>query len=69
MGLGTVSLWPLDDTCRHRLGVGTGYVLGTCLGQLATLKFLLWLGSAAAFRVVGVRSRLLLQHRLGRCEF
>ena len=61
LGLGAVSLWPLESQSRLRLVVGAGHVLGPGVGELARMRRLLRLGAAAA--VGALRSGSGLPHR------
>ena len=65
VGLGSLSLWPLDLSLRDWLGLGSRHLLGSVLGQLALFFVILWLGSASSRRFFRRGARLLSSQRRG----
>lgn len=63
VGLGSVSLWAMAPERPAWLGVGPGHAVGSSLGDLAALRWLLRLGTVAAGRglCIGDRDDLLRQ--------
>ena len=59
LGMGAIPLWAMGLSAWAWLGVGSGHLLGTLVGELAILLQLLWLGTTSAGCALCQRARLL----------